>query len=250
MNGILDKKVMDYESAERRGEIPMLLLSPTIINDERKLFISAQPVSFLCVPPLKKDRTAPPDGIDMMSFFAAQDAAGLPLITALRMNSTYPFILPNVFMPSDPPIEVMDAGIRDNFGVENICRFITHFSDWINEHTSGVIIVQMHCHFKMEQITDFRRMTAFEKLFTPIGNIYNNWSDIQRYNQEYFKSYTGDMINGKLEVVKFEYFAQAQKDLPSLSFHLTEKEKREILRSLYMPHNLKAFEKLQQVLVN
>ncbi len=248
--GYLDKKIMDYEEAEKNSEIPILLLSPTIINDERKLFVCAQPVSYLTKPYPASRHNNTPDGIDMMQFFENQDAKNLPVITALRMNSTYPFILPNVFLPSDPPVEVMDAGIRDNFGFENISRFIACFKDWINENTGGVIIVQIHCHFRINQIVDFRRKTAFQKLFTPIGNLYNNWSEIQHYNQEYLNSSSEERLNGNLDIVRFEYEVELEKDLPSLSFHLTEKEKNAILKSLTYPRNIIAFEKLKILLGN
>ncbi len=38
------------------------------------------------------------------------------LLTALRINATFPYVLPNVWLPSKPVIDVMDAGLRDNYG--------------------------------------------------------------------------------------------------------------------------------------
>ena len=56
-----------------------------------------------------------PDAIDFTSFLPRQNL-NLRVLSALRMNATFPQKLPNVWLPSDPVIDVMDAGLRDNFG--------------------------------------------------------------------------------------------------------------------------------------
>ncbi len=45
--GVLNKKVIDYMPYESDARIPMVLLTPTIVNDGRKLYISPQPISFM-----------------------------------------------------------------------------------------------------------------------------------------------------------------------------------------------------------
>ena len=72
-----------------------------------------------------------PDVIDFASFFAKQDPYNLRILTAMRMNATFPIVLPNVWLPSNPVIDVMDAGLRDNYGQETTLRFIEAFDDWI-----------------------------------------------------------------------------------------------------------------------
>ena len=52
-------------------------------------------------------------------------------------------VLPNVWLPSEPVIDVMDAGLRDNFGQETTLRFLSSFDDWIKENTRGVLILQI-----------------------------------------------------------------------------------------------------------
>jgi hypothetical protein len=46
------------------------------------------------------------------------------------------------FLPI-PVIDVMDAGLRDNYGQETSLRFAEAFDDWIKENTSGVLIIQV-----------------------------------------------------------------------------------------------------------
>src|SRR6185437_6499283 len=44
-DGLIDKQIGDYKQDETRGAIPEMIINGTIINDGRKLMISAQPVS-------------------------------------------------------------------------------------------------------------------------------------------------------------------------------------------------------------
>ena len=64
------------------------------------------------------------DGVDYQRLFANQDPMNLRVLTALRMNATFPYVLPNVWLPTTPVIDVMDAGLRDNYGQETAIRFI------------------------------------------------------------------------------------------------------------------------------
>ena len=57
------------------------------------------------------------------------------------MNAT--FHVPTVNLPTDPPIEVMDAGMRDNFGMKTTVQFLYTFREWIQENTREVIVVQI-----------------------------------------------------------------------------------------------------------
>jgi hypothetical protein len=76
--------------------------------------------------------TGQPEAIEFQRFFRDQDADNLKLTSALRMNATFPYITPIVSLPSQPPMRVMDAGLRDNYGYR-ISRFafLHTFRDWI-----------------------------------------------------------------------------------------------------------------------
>jgi hypothetical protein len=120
----------------------MLIASPFVLNDARRMLISQQGVSYLMRP--SAGRLAAQveiDGIDFGRFFAAQQADSLDFSSAMRMNCTYPFILPNVWMPTTPSVETLDAGFRDNYGLGLAIRFAHIFKDWIMENTGGVVFV-------------------------------------------------------------------------------------------------------------
>ena len=58
------------------------------------------------------------------------------------MNATFPYVLPTVWLPTNPVIDVMDAGLRDNYGQESALRFIAVFKDWLQANTSKVVLIQ------------------------------------------------------------------------------------------------------------
>ena len=42
-----------------------------------------------------------------------------------------------------PVVDVMDAGIRDNYGQETMIRFLDVFNEWLKENTAGVVMIQI-----------------------------------------------------------------------------------------------------------
>ncbi|MEK7254857.1 MAG: patatin-like phospholipase family protein, partial [Bacteroidota bacterium] len=150
----LDKTLADYAKPEREALVPMLFATPSVVNDGRRLVISSQPVSYMMVEPIGVElpHSVEVDAVDFGRLFAGQGAQNLRFTTALRMNATYPYILPNVYLPSEPPIEVLDAGFRDNFGLKTATRFIHVFKDWIKENTGGVVLVSVRAFERERKI--------------------------------------------------------------------------------------------------
>ena len=42
-----NRRLSDYSLAELNAQIPMMIFSPTVVNDGRRLLISSQPISYL-----------------------------------------------------------------------------------------------------------------------------------------------------------------------------------------------------------
>ncbi len=248
-HGILDKPIAGFREAELKQEMPLLVISPTIINDGRKCYISPQPVSWLTTPANNAGNLREPqiDGIDFRAFFREQGADSLLMTSALRMNATFPYILPNVALPSDPLTEVMDAGLRDNFGLETSTRFIHHFADWLNDNTSGVVLIEIRGHEQFEAIADYKGQSFLDKIFSPVGNLLANWSEIQDYQQDFLIDYASEELNGNLDVFVFEYTPAEGAKKASVSLHLTRREQRDILDAIYSPHNRSEYQRLQSL---
>ena len=140
---LMDRNLLDYKQPEHSAAIPMLVLSPTIIKDQKSLYISPQPVSYLTRPYIRGNRGyldyLSPDGAEFMRLFEGHGAEKIKFISGLRMNATFPYLLPGIYLPSKPALKIMDAGLRDNYGINTSMRFYNVFKEWIDENTGGVI---------------------------------------------------------------------------------------------------------------
>jgi hypothetical protein len=249
-DSVLFKTVSSYYQAEHSGSIPMLLFSPTIINDERKLFIGAQSFSYLGVPDIGANHHALPDmdGIDMHDLLGNEQANALLLSSAIRMSCTFPYILPTVHLPTQPEIEIMDAGIRDNFGIESTVRFIIFFREWIAANTGGVIIVNLRGMEQELPIQENVSKGVIEKLFSPIGNIYLNWVEVQDYQNDFQLYYLNNILKAPLDVFTIAYQPEDNTKRASLSLHLTAREKQDIRQSVISEENMEVMELIRSLL--
>jgi len=267
---VFGKKVMDYKQPEQQGIIPMVIMSPTIINDGRKLFISPQHISYMTVTDIEAQAKLHQKikGIEFMRFFEKQDAPHLSYLSALRMSATFPYITPNVELPSSPSMEIMDAGITDNFGVRDAVRFLFVFKEWIEQNTGGVIFLEIRDSEKNPAIEKKVESSIFQKMFSPIGSIYNNWDYLQDFNNDDLIEYVEAWYKGGVDVVDFQYIPQPHNwsqikerninaaelehkeraERAALSWHLTTREKESIKRTILENNNQVSLEKLKNLL--
>lgn len=247
--GILDKRLRDYTQPEADAIIPMMIFSPVITNDARRLLISSQPISFLSAnTPLESvSNNTLLESVEFTRLFSEQDAMNLKFTSVLRMNATFPYILPNASLPSDPAISVMDAGLRDNFGMLTTMKYIYTFRNWISTNTSGVVIIEIRDRFKEYSVKKSSLETTIQSLFTPLGTLYNNLTTVQTYNDDDLLMYASAWFDGPIDVVPFQ-LRNEEHDPISLSWHLTQKEKNQILEAIELPQNREAMEKLRNFL--
>ncbi len=248
---LLDKCLSDYAGPEQQALIPMLFITPSIVNDGRRLIISPQGVSYMMAAPMGRRRplSVEVDAVDFGKIFEDQGSRDLQFLTALRMNATYPYILPNVHLPSEPQIEVMDAGIRDNYGMLSATRFIQVFRDWITEHTSGVVLVQVSSSELIEEISPSNRTGAISKLVNPVG-ILGKVFTLQEFEHDNSLGFIYDLLGPqRFEVLRFIYHPTQRKKLTaSVSFHITSREKADVKRAIRLPENRAELERLTEVL--
>ncbi|MDX2003485.1 MAG: hypothetical protein SFW35_13705 [Chitinophagales bacterium] len=248
---LMSRNLAAYDQYEKAGVIPMMLFTPSIVNDQRRLYVSSQPVSYLMRPVSKhyKNDSTDIDGVDMGALLKEHDAYNLNLTTAIRMNATYPYVLPYVALPTKPLIKVMDAGSRDNYGIAATVRFVQVFKDWIKKNTSGVVIVQVRQYTEERELQDYETETLLTSFLTPITNLYGNLTAVQDYDHNYMVSALGDALdNTPLNVVLFQYRPEKREEETSLSFHLTSKEKSDIRRSVNQPNIDGSIEMLKYLL--
>ena len=243
------RRLQDYYLPEKNAEIPLMILTPTILNDGRKMYVSTQPISFITRRETNSNVDYNPniEGIEFSRFFAKQNAKNLLFSSALRMSATFPYITPVISMPSVPIVELMDAGARDNYGVQTSMKFLYTFRDWISSNTSGVVIIQIRDRFKEFQIDPNGNKTLMKTLTTPMGAFYSNTFNIQDFGNDAVYQYCNSWFDGKIDVIDFQLHNQKPDNI-SLSWHLTNKEKRRILNSLTLPENQSALLRLKRLL--
>ncbi len=241
---VFNKTLGSYKDAERLSLIPMMVFSPTIVNDGRRLLVSPQHISYLTNHSTDKlfnfDNTV--DEVEFQRLFEKQGGSNIRFTSVLRMNATFPYILPPVSLPSNPTIYMMDAGIRDNTGLKTSLRFLYFFRKWIEENTSGVIFVDIRDSHKERPIETKPRQTIIQNFTAPLGNIYNNLLTIQDYNQDEAYEYAKGWFGNQFDFIKFELPTKEQ-DI-SLSWHLTTREKVRVYNSVKLRENQVAFDSL------
>ncbi len=253
---VLDKKLIEYRDPEQLSQIPMLLIAPTIINDGRKLFISPQHISYMNTANIYNKRflNQKIKGVEFLRFFNHQGAENLRFLSALRMGATFPYITPNITLPSEPPVEIMDAGLSDNFGVSDGIRFAYVFKDWISQHTSGLLMLSIRDSEKDPDIEQKEYASLLTQLFTPIKSLYANWDNIQDIKNDNQLEYAQSWMEGNLDRMDFEYYPYIMEpdstsgnlklERASLNWRLTAREKKHILEGVHLKKNKQTMQKL------
>ena len=243
---ILNKKLQDYTHPEHKAIIPQMILSPTVINDGRRMLIASQPISFMSYNKSNHYRSSI-ENFEFNRMFKDQDAINLKFTSALRMSATFPIIMPKVTLPTTPQIAVMDAGMRDNFGSATSYRYIYTFKDWIEKNTSGIIIISLRDKPKNLHIEKTTKSIG-ETFSSPLGSLYSNLFLIQDYNQDQMLNYLTGNLETPLDIINFEL--NNPKNNISLSWHLTTKEKVKIKHSVNSKQNQKNIDLLLKLLMN
>lgn len=248
--GLLDQKIGDYRQAEWEGSIPALIVSGTIVNDGRKLMMSAQPVSYLTQPVYASKAGAYPpiDAVDFATYFARQNPYNMRLTSALRINATFPFVLPVVKLPSKPNMNIMDAGFRDNFGMDIATRYMYVFRDWLRDNVGDVIVLQIRDTRECDVQGSSDQNSLAKMVSDPLFVIQNKWESFQSYSQTYLKDFAPNYLSNKLHFITLQYIPQQVHTAAALNFHLTQKEKTDLAQSIYNPLNVAQIDSLAHLL--
>ena len=261
LDNALNKKLYHYRNPEREAMIPMLLMAPVVVNDGRRLYISPQGISYMVWE--KNNRNSVPAthlvrGIEWSRYFDSCDAERLSITSAIRMNATFPYITPNVSLPTVPSTEVMDGGLSDNFGVSDALRFVHTFKPWIESETGGVVLVCIRDTPKERPFRKKSNDSWFSRLLNPLGSVYSNWARNQDTNNDMQEEYLTHSLEVPLETLTFQYLSPSDliedpqeskmEDRASLSWHLTTFEKKGVESAILHPKNQEALARLKLLL--
>jgi len=247
--GFLDKQLKDYAAEEKSARIPLMFFNSVITRDSRKMIISTQPVRFMMRGQVDTAAIpqSDPDAVDFVSFFQQQDPYNLRMLTALRMNATFPVVLPNVWLPSDPIIDVMDAGLRDNYGQETTLRFLSSFEEWIKANTRGVLIIQIRDRQAGGWETPYLSDDITDHATKPFLLLQHNWFKMMEYSQNDMLDYFTTVNGIRVHKVAFQYQSGSAENKAALNFHLTKREARDIMSSIEAENNRKVFKRVSDL---
>lgn len=248
--GVLAKTLNDYAAPEAEAMIPTMLFNSVINRDGRKMIMSTHPARYLMRP--KSDTNnitaVDPDAVDFNSFFQKQGSVNVNILSALRMNATFPYVLPNVWLPTNPVIDVMDAGLRDNFGQEASLRFIDVFKEWLKNNTAKVVLLQIRDRSLGDWDKPGGSLSLINSLTQPFLILQTNWYKLQDYYQHDQLEYLFDAYGPQFHRICFQYVPSKTDAPASLSFHLTAAEKRDIALAMDNPANMEQLQKLRALM--
>jgi hypothetical protein len=261
--GLMNKPIAAYQQPELEAKVPMIILTPTVVNDGRKLYIASRPVSFMNyeLENFNDYKSAKYSGVDFHHLFEHHGADSLRFLSALRMSATFPYITPNTTLPSDPPVQIMDAGISDNFGLSDAVRFLYCYKEWIAENTSGVVFISIRDSPKLGTINPKKGQTIVDNITQPISSVYNNFENFQDINSDMLIGHAKTWFNNSIDRVDIEYQAESYTPIlqkmdsirqnnarASLSWRLTTREKQSIESAINSPVNQQEIRKLKKLI--
>ncbi|MCH2043884.1 MAG: patatin-like phospholipase family protein [Saprospiraceae bacterium] len=246
--GLLGNDIAYYKEPEEKAIIPMMFVTPVLVNDGRQLVISPHKVSYMMRPPFLfevEEELGEVDAVDFGALLENHNPYNMRFASALRMNATFPLFLPSAHLPTKPAMEVTDAGVRDNYGVEAMARFLTIYRNWIRKNTSGVTIIQIRANQKISKLPK-RKIHGLMDAFNPISSILNV-DNVQDFHHDNSIAYVKSKIGyDKVDIVRFMYSPSKLDEKASLSLHLTQREKNDILSALYLEGNQESLKKLKE----
>ncbi len=246
--GLMNKKFKDYREPEYNADMPRMILGPTIVGDGRKMLMSTLGTSFLTFTSTDKGHGVEKqfNAVEFSRLFKDQEAENLSFLTAIRLSASFPFITPLVNMPSTPGIQLIDAGVRDNEGYELAIRFLFYYREWIKENTDGVVIIQMKANRPEEIPIRQKSVTKFDKLTLPLSGVLESFHNLQIYNKGLLMELSHQELGLPIDMVRFSLLKD--KEDVSLSWHLTNSEKEEIIKTFNNQSNQEALQRLKELM--
>lgn len=235
---ILDKPISAYKKPEFDAVLPMMIFSPTEIENGRKVLISSSPVSFLCKPFKTIQNNKENLNVDFRNKYKKYGSDNLRFTTAIRMSASFPFISPYVSLPGNDELKLSDAGMNDNYGLSTSLRFLSEFSGWFIKNTDKLIFINISCEGKGERTSEFNFLSD---LTQPFQGALNNYFNFQRMNGEELYLQMPKGLRKKIVFINLQI--NSEKRHISVSWHLTNREKQIISKVVNNSLNQKEIKK-------
>ena len=251
---VFSKPLKAYKAPEYNSIIPMMFFYASV-NDGSKLYMSPHQVSYMTTDFIDGKVAVRPDGekgIDFMRFFRKHNAENIRFASVIRMNSSFPYALSEVTLPSTPPIEARDCGLSDNYGISDAVIFMHVFKDWIAENTSGVVLMTIRGHYPLEDQL-YTPTSLLGRLTKPIGHMQEAFFHVQEIRNNIMLEQAASWLKVPMTEIAFLYTVSPpqafhkSKEAP-VGWYLTTREKKIVIDSINSPENRKSLQKLKEIL--
>ncbi len=232
----LNVAMKSYQQLEYNGKLPSMIFSPSVVNDGRVILFSSQDLAFM-------QRSVSRPGIysifpqlDARSLIGSRNVDQAKLSSILRVNATFPLVLPMSELPTEPRIHCMDAGVRDNYGTYVGLHWLNQVENWIEKETSGVVVLQIRDTKKVFENAHTRSLSFLDKWTEPLTNLYSNFPATQDFDHEIALESYVKQAKFPVHIISFN-LRNALNERISLSWHLTKREKLAIKKAWYQKGN-------------
>lgn len=233
-------RLKDEKQQVLNGELPLIVFPTTSTADGRQIYFTSLPCSYLTLlPEIDSVYQNELGSIDARLFLPDSLVENIRVTSLLRTAATFPLVLPFTDLPTNPPIELMDAGVYDNYGIHTAIRFLFTYREWFAKNTSGVIIIQIRDSRQVAAITPLKR-NLFSRLNYLIQGTYLSFAESRDYINDEVIKYAQTWFKGRFDMIELQYVPAKTYRSASLSFHLTDSEKADIDQALYSKENQKA----------
>jgi hypothetical protein len=140
-------------------------------------------------------------------------------------------------------------------------RFLYAFKEWIEENTSGIIVVSIRDSPKLGQIGERKRQSILDALTQPISTVYNNFENFQDISNDTYLGFARNWFHKPIDRIDIQYQVESYAPIlnkldslrqnnarASLSWRLTAREKQGIVDNIYSEANVQQLEKLRLLL--
>jgi len=118
----------------------------------------------------------------------------------------------------------------------------------LDRNTSGVLLIQIRDRdaggWEQPYISD----DLSDHLTRPFFLLQHNWYKMMEYDQNNLLSYYAENKQHNIYKLNFQYASAHEEGKAALNFHLTQREKKDILQSLNSPFNQKSSQMYKQLL--
>jgi hypothetical protein len=250
---VLANPLSRLAAGEEAGWRPTLVLSPTVVEDGRFLVISNLDLAPLLRSegprlPFSANTLYAIQGFQLFDYLPDARTT-LRLSTAVRLQANFPYVLPSTEVPGveSGHVRAVDAGYRDDWGIELASSWIARNRDWLAGNTSGVVLIQVRDTLSQRTAppSGERRFLArgIDGLATPLEGLVSTWkytaaSRNDEMVDELARTINKNPSNPFFTTVVFEL----EHPVAPLTWSLTTAEAKNIRAGLSSANNLSALE--------